>query len=479
MTSSQGPRFIFRRDGARPVFARRSGRLKRQAGHALITTAIMLTAVIGFVGIATDTSYLEHVRRRAQNAADAAALAGAQQLAISDPFGCDSGNNFASLGGLTPQASAYNAADNDSSLNGFTSGSNNVTITKNCPAATGTYAGDRFAVEVVVQQTDLPTTFIGVLSGLKGTVSARAVAHLAAGSGCMVALADNAKLDPTNGISNSAALSLGCAITSNSTICDNGGGAITATSIGEVSTSAANGCAGGLSPAPTTGLLATADPLAKLFTAPAVSNCSSSCGLGTAASPYTGSMSLLKLSSGTTYLSPGTYINGIDIENGSTVYFSPGEYVMGGGGFTMNGGTASGTGGVQIYLTGSESLNSCPNCTTYGALSINGGALTLTAPSTPPAILFASDPTIGPCTGCTNLKNNQYSNNINGNGTLMLDGIVYMPYSGVSFGGTGNTGGNNIAIVSSSINIAGSATLGGNFAAMPGGGFRGLAVLGE
>ncbi len=56
-------------------------KLSRDSGQALVILAIGLLALIAFVGLAIDGGRLYAERRRAQNAADAIALAGARQLA--------------------------------------------------------------------------------------------------------------------------------------------------------------------------------------------------------------------------------------------------------------------------------------------------------------------------------------------------------------------------------------------------------------
>ena len=52
----------------------------RQPGQALIMVSVMMMVLIGFVALATDTGMIWMNRRSLQNAADAAALAGVQQL---------------------------------------------------------------------------------------------------------------------------------------------------------------------------------------------------------------------------------------------------------------------------------------------------------------------------------------------------------------------------------------------------------------
>lgn len=57
-------------------------RLRGQAGQALLWVALMLPLFLAIVGLAIDGGELFAARRQAQNAADAAARAGAQQIDV-------------------------------------------------------------------------------------------------------------------------------------------------------------------------------------------------------------------------------------------------------------------------------------------------------------------------------------------------------------------------------------------------------------
>ena len=83
-----------------------------------------MVALIGCTGLAVDMGYMEHEKTKMQTAADAAAIAGASVQA----------------GGASVITAA---ADEDSSLNGFTSGSGGTTVTVNNPPLSGPNSGDR------------------------------------------------------------------------------------------------------------------------------------------------------------------------------------------------------------------------------------------------------------------------------------------------------------------------------------------------
>src|SRR5437762_7435260 len=54
--------------------------LQTRRGGMLVYTAIVIFVLIGFVGLAIDWGYMTWTAQNLQNAADAAALAGAQQV---------------------------------------------------------------------------------------------------------------------------------------------------------------------------------------------------------------------------------------------------------------------------------------------------------------------------------------------------------------------------------------------------------------
>jgi hypothetical protein len=445
----------------------------------LITTAIMITVLIGFAGIAVDISYLEHVRRRMQTAADAAALSGGWQILRSSTQRCDDAT-------VVPSVSA--AALSDSTLNGYTNGSSNTTVSVNCPPASGIYAGNFGAVEVVVSQTNQPLFFMRIFPGAPhGAVAARAVAHLGAGAGCLIALGGpNAPFKGSySGIHVSGTADVdvgrGCAVISNDTMCTSGGGSVTSGSNSAV-VAGGGGCGSNFDPPLETGVLPASDPLKNTFVAPVATPCGASvCGSGTAADPYRGWTKQPTLpSSGTVYFAAGTYYDGIKINASNlNVQFSPNgsntNFVMGGGGFTISSANIVNSNGVMFYLTGKENSACGASCTNYAPLQINGGTDTFIAAGTgaDKSVLFASDPNIFPATSST------YSNLITGNSGSSFDGVMYFPNSGLSFNGTSGGTGNNIAIFAQAINISGTANLTGNFAAMPGGGVPDMAVLAE
>lgn len=146
---------------------------KSQGGQAIIFVALSLPVLFGMVGLAFDIGFLEMMKRQAQAAADAGAIAGAVDL---------------------PYGSMTTSARSATALNGFTNGSGGVTVTVNNPPSLGPHNGSCSStpancnyVEVIVSQPE-PTFFMRMVgAGGTSTVAARAVAYNTAGD-CVFAL---------------------------------------------------------------------------------------------------------------------------------------------------------------------------------------------------------------------------------------------------------------------------------------------------
>jgi uncharacterized membrane protein len=130
---------------------------KSERGYVSLFAAIAIVALAGFAGLAIDSGYMETVRRRAQTAADSAALAAAFELSRGHREGL------------------AEAATNDAALNGFVDGRERTTVAVASPPRSGRFEKNQAAVEAVVTQV-VPTSFMMILGQPAVTVSARAVA---------------------------------------------------------------------------------------------------------------------------------------------------------------------------------------------------------------------------------------------------------------------------------------------------------------
>lgn len=141
----------------------------KQKGSTLVLTTLALTVLLGIMGLGIDMGVLRYQKRLQQTAADAGALAGAGALAY---------------GSVTTESK------NATATNGFTDGTNNVTVTVNNPPASGPHTSDANYVEVLVSAVQ-PTYFMRIFGITSETVSARAVATNTSGasnSGCLYTL---------------------------------------------------------------------------------------------------------------------------------------------------------------------------------------------------------------------------------------------------------------------------------------------------
>ena len=139
-----------------------------ESGQALVLTAICMTVLMGFLGLAIDVGLLFRARQTVQIAADAAATASAIDYLY---------NHSTSSAILAGQAA--------SALNGYTNGSGGVQVTVNLPPKSGPSSGNGNFAEAIVKAPS--TTSVLSIFGYKTmTVGARAVAGIPeAGQACI------------------------------------------------------------------------------------------------------------------------------------------------------------------------------------------------------------------------------------------------------------------------------------------------------
>ena len=145
-------------------------------GIFVVVAAVMLTTLFGFLAVATDTGFLYHQRRRMQNAADAGAIYGAQQIRRGQ-------RGTAEVEDYLDHGALKGTADN-----GFTHDADGIVVTVDSPPVTGNYVNNDRAVEVTICQ-EQRTFFMPVLGVSSADVCARAVAgYLGQSEGCIYAL---------------------------------------------------------------------------------------------------------------------------------------------------------------------------------------------------------------------------------------------------------------------------------------------------
>ncbi len=360
-----------------------------EAGIGLIVVALSMVVLLGFLGLAIDMSYLRTVKQRMQTAADAAALAGASELSYGD---------------------VTSAAKTDAATNGFTDGSNGVTVIVNNPPQTTSdpHYNDSKYVETVISQS-APTMFGRILGTRTVTVEARSEAHLGSSPNCFFVSSPSATFQVNGG---SLTAQCGLVVSSNASVAFQSNGAtISATSISVHGGAQING--GSVTPTPQTNVATPPDPLSYL-PKPTVGACGS--GSGTT---WSGSSSQVQINGGTSAtFNPGVYCGGIQFNGSVTASFAPGVYIISNGYFQLNGTSTLTGSGVIFYMVGS------------GSFQFNGTShFNLTAPTTGSyaGILFFQDP------------NDSSTAQLNGDSSTVFQGALYFPGALLQLnGGTGN-----------------------------------------
>lgn len=166
---------------------------KSDSGQVLIVTALSMTVLLGFVGFATDVGVLLHSRRSLQTAADAAALAAANEaLYEGTPSTVTSG--------------MWNAASMDAGLNGFTPGSSNGAENTSTGSTLSLILSPNIAisgfnsagfVQAVATQ-DTPTMFMNLFGFHSMNVTATAIASDKLSSKPCINVPDQGGYDPTD-----------------------------------------------------------------------------------------------------------------------------------------------------------------------------------------------------------------------------------------------------------------------------------------
>ncbi|MCC6538108.1 MAG: hypothetical protein IT162_11185 [Bryobacterales bacterium] len=413
-----------------------------------MTSGLVITVLIGCLGLATDTGLLQMYRLRTQMAADNAAIAAGLEMRK----------------GTGAEVSAALAS---ARINGFPN-------TGTTDAVTVSPSSDQ--VEVQVTQ-HVKLYFMNVFGKSSSTVSARARARLVTdtssggGAGCIYVMESTGSRRMMLG--GSSMIRSSCGIFVNSThsqAMSNDGQGCYAVSNGGINivggydyiwgtgapappnplpaanaTTCSNGIQNNQAPPRPAGGYNNgqnfADPGAHL-TPPAVGACT-----------YTNQrvdMSNFGNFQPNGRRHPGTYCGGIVISGQvGTIQMDPGVYIMAGGGFEINGGGSVAGTGVFIYNTSASGYAYKPIVFTS-----QGSNAMLTAPTSGPyaGLLIYTDRAMT----STNL------NQVNGNSQTRLQGTIYMPSVPLIISGSGSTLNQDAAytaIVAKNLTVNGGGTL--------------------
>jgi len=412
------------------------GRSERGQMAVIIAGSIFVSLL--FAGLVIDVGTFWAKRRQMQTAADAGAVAARIALAEKDSSA------------ITP------AAKGSTALNGFTDGTNGVSVAVNNGPLTGAYAGNTNYVEVIVSQSQ-PTYFLRILGLTTMAVSARAVSGMTSAPNCLITTCSATTVPAcTTGLEVKGTLNVSCGIavdaSGSSAVIDHSTAFIRAPSIGIVGDCA--GCdAAHASVTPVTGTGLTADPFSSL---PSPNSPLQPCNTRTGAASAHPGGGYRSLKSMPDTIDPGVYCGGILAQGPLTL--NQGTYILCGGGIKVSGSTNSITGSnILLYNTsGNCASDALGQGQSYGAVLIQGaGSMTLSAATTGPYanILMFQDPAVG---------SSSQVNTINGGSTASLTGALYFPTTELDIGSSGTEVGSFGEIVAYDIKMTGGSLNVGN-----------------
>jgi hypothetical protein len=401
----------------------------QERGQVLMLVAVLLTGILGLLGLVIDAGHYYAERRQVQNAADEAAQAGAIEVL---------------LGGNATAATT--AAKQNATANGFNNDGTTNTVTVTTP-----YNGDPSKVQVVID--DQPKTFfIHVLVG-GGHVVGRGVGGFVPNPKNYALVVLNPTMCSAYNQSSSGSFTIIGGGSIDDSSChpsgsQGGGSSFTSQFIDYYSAGSwqlSNNATTSVPPGPVASRVA--DPLASLARPVACAQNGTPAGCIAASSDSTGTANNPRLthivSNSPVTLHPGTYYGGLKFSGSGAVTFLPGLYVIAGGGLDYSG-TASMTGsGITFFNTYDSYHNSGAGVCASMAIQGNG-VLNFTAPTsgTYKDMLFWQDPA---CTDQFKYAGSSYT----------TSGIIYLPTAQLNVSGGGSLGA--LQIVVDSFALSGSA----------------------
>ncbi len=375
-------------------------------GNVAILFAFCTPLVVGGLGFGVESGYWYHQQLKLQQAADAAAYAGA----IEDR----AGHAYSTITSVATAAAQQN---------GFTS--NGGTIQVHTPPTSGAFTTAN-AVEVLLTHTE-QRFFSQIFTNDPVITTARSVSLFTTASDACVLALDPIASRAAQFSGNSATVLNGCSVMANSLASDavyvQGSASLSTPCVLTAGGVSANG---GLTmtscSSPMTNLPPVADPFASLVEPSNTGNC--------------------RNGNGNT-LQPGRYCNGLSL-NGTT-NLNPGTYIIDGGTFRINANANVTGSGVTFYFVNNASTQ------------FNGNAT-----------MNLSAPTSGALSGILmfgSRSNTNTSNTLNGTAGSQMTGNIYFPAQEVDY--LGNFSGTNgcTHIVAKTVQWTGSTTVSVNCSA--------------
>jgi len=369
--------------------------------------AVVLPALILFCGLSIDIGMLQLRKLQMQSAADAAAL-GAELEAERGT------GDWQTIG------------QQEASLNGFTDGTNNTTVTLIQRSNFGAYNGRWDTLQATITQS-VHTIFMGALNGGVFTLTAQSSALV---TPC-VYLLGSGTLQPYNLENVTGSLDGNtCPIYAKNNIDVPASGHIAVEAMNVSGSAGGSVVSGFMFPSPNYGVPVVTDPLASMAS-PALVTDPSQC-------RYTGK----SVTSGMVTLNPGVYCKGLNLSN-ATVNLSPGLYTITGGA-TWSNVTVTGT-GVTLFFTQGGGAG-------FGQFQVQYANVNITAPN---------NSTNGGLTAIAVFADrNWVTSNAQDfkfyDATVQWDGIWYMPHAGLNIWSCGTfTGTNYLGVVADNMYIGG------------------------
>ena len=405
-------------------------KIREEEGQTIALVAVALSVLaIAFLALGIDVANLFRAKRQAQAAADAAAVAAAQQVKLS-----------------STSAQELLAAQVAAKLNGYdvSASTNAASLTLNNPPSQGNYATGTNAssyIEAIVSK-PVSTFFLGIFNNSYKTmtVSARAVAGLSStAKTCVHLYGQNG--DTLNLSNNAKLIASGCSVEDDSTSSNSATvvGSASITSAGLLlssstwTTSNVNN-AGTLNSTPVTTGYSGTQYSSSDYSAPSYSSCS--------ADPITGTQGGATYSVGPSSSSGTICYTALTVgANGDAVTLNSGIYVINGGSLHFESGSSGysnlGGSGVMFYLTNGASI------------TIDNGAnvqLSAMTSGTYAGVLIYQDPS------------DSNAINLQGGSSAKLTGSIVAPTAAVSIGNGGAMTLNG-GIYAYSLTITGGATV--------------------
>jgi Flp pilus assembly protein TadG len=357
-----------------------SRRHRAQGGQSLVLSALLITALIGLVGLVVDGGEAANEQQIVRSAADGAALAGAYSISKGSTIAAAT-----TLAGQVLVAVPLPAGDLTMTYLDSSGAVTAVAASVTNVRATVVDNHTTYFIEALGVPTLRLTATAEASTGSSSGVSAACAVCVMAGTGTGFREFDNGSDVITGG-------PLQVNSSSGSALRQGDDASLTAPSISVVGgVTKGNGT---ITPTPTTGVSAIADPLAAI-PVPVVAG---------AAASFTAP-------GGTSTLSPGVYST-VTVNTGSTLTLSPGTFVITTQ-LNVNGGTLMAT-GVTIFLTCTTYPTACGSGALGGYITVGSGSFTL------------SPPTSGPYFGLTVFADrNNVSRNTFSSSTATVSGTWY------------------------------------------------------